>query len=71
MLRRHLRDVAGATRTRLQAWIENGQVTINGRQIRRVAARAALGDRIAIALPPATVRRRMTAERIALEVMPT
>ena len=69
VLRRHLRDVAGATRTRLQAWIENGQVTVNGRQIRRVAARAALGDRIAIALPQAAVRRRMTAERIALEVL--
>ena len=69
VLRRHLRDVAGTTRTRLQSWIENGQVTINGRQIRRVAARAALGDRIAIALPPAKVRRRMMAERIALDVL--
>jgi 23S rRNA pseudouridine1911/1915/1917 synthase len=69
VLRRHLRDVADATRTRLQAWIENGQVAINGRPIRRAAARAALGDRIAIALPHAKVRRRMTAEPIALEVL--
>jgi 23S rRNA pseudouridine1911/1915/1917 synthase len=69
VLRRHLRDVAGATRTRLQAWIENGQVAINGRPIRRAAARAALGDRIAIALPEAKVRQRMTAERVALEVL--
>jgi 23S rRNA pseudouridine1911/1915/1917 synthase len=69
VLRRHLRDVAGATRTRLQAWIENGQVTINGRHIRRVATRAALGDLIAVALPQAKVRRRMTAERMALDVL--
>jgi 23S rRNA pseudouridine1911/1915/1917 synthase len=69
VLRRHLRDVADATRTRLQAWIENGQVAINGRPIRRAATRAALGDRIAIALPHAKIRRRMTAEPIALEVL--
>ena len=69
VLRRHLRDVAGATRTRLQTWIENGQVTVNGRHIRRVATRAALGDLIAVALPQAKVRRRMTAERMALDVL--
>jgi 23S rRNA pseudouridine1911/1915/1917 synthase len=69
VLRRHLRDVAGATRTRLQTWIESGQVTSNGRQIRRAAARAALGDRILIALPAVTARRRMTAERMALAVL--
>jgi len=69
VLRRHLRDVPDATRTRLQAWIENGQVTINGRQVRRVAARTAHGDRIAIALPPAKIRRRMTAEHVALAIL--
>jgi len=69
VLRRHLRDVAGATRTRLQAWIGNGQVTINGRQVRRAAARAALSDRIVIALPAVKARLRMTAERMALDVL--
>ena len=30
VLRRHLSDVASATRTRIQTWIESGRVTING-----------------------------------------
>ena len=29
VLRRHLTDVDAATRTRVQAWIEGGQVTVN------------------------------------------
>src|SRR4030088_1567213 len=44
VLRRHLADVDSATRTRVQTWIANGQVTVNGRAVHRVAARAALGD---------------------------
>ena len=30
MLRRHLTDLHAATRTRVQVWIENGQVLVNG-----------------------------------------
>ena len=41
VLRRHLHDVAGVSRTRVQEWIESGLVQINGRSITRVAARAA------------------------------
>jgi 23S rRNA pseudouridine1911/1915/1917 synthase len=51
MLRRHLTDLRTATRTRVQAWIENGQVSINGTPVRRVATRVALGDVVAVALP--------------------
>src|ERR1700704_3446270 len=43
MLHRHLTDVSTATRTRVQRWIENGQVTVNGTPVRRAARRAALG----------------------------
>jgi 23S rRNA pseudouridine1911/1915/1917 synthase len=53
VLRRHLTDLRAATRTQVQAWIERGLVTVNGRRVCRVAARAALGDTIAIALPVA------------------
>ena len=52
VLRRHLTDVDAATRTRVQAWIENGQVTVNGAPVRRVAARAALGDVVTVDAPP-------------------
>jgi 23S rRNA pseudouridine1911/1915/1917 synthase len=50
MVRQHLADVHSATRTRVQAWIENGQVSINGAPVRRVATRVAPGDSVAIAL---------------------
>jgi 23S rRNA pseudouridine1911/1915/1917 synthase len=48
MLRRHLTDVPTATRTRVQAWIQNGQVAVNGAPVRRVATRVAPGDVIAV-----------------------
>jgi 23S rRNA pseudouridine1911/1915/1917 synthase len=53
-VRRHLADVTGATRTRLQAWIEAGRVSVNGVPVRRPAARLAAGDEIAVVVhaPP-------------------
>ena len=69
VLRRHLSDVIGATRTRVQAWIESGQVTVNGRSVIRVSARAALGDRVSVVLPAPRARRAMTAEAVALEIL--
>ena len=49
---------ARATRTRVQAWIANGQVTVNGTPVRRVASRAAFGDVVAVTLPRAAPRAR-------------
>jgi 23S rRNA pseudouridine1911/1915/1917 synthase len=69
VLRRHLGDVDLATRTRVQAWIEGGQVTVNGRLVRRVSSRAALGDIVEIALPDAAPRRLMAAENVPLHVL--
>jgi 23S rRNA pseudouridine1911/1915/1917 synthase len=51
VLRRHLSGVDRATRTRVQAWIENGQVSVNGVPVHRVATRAALGDVVTVTLP--------------------
>lgn len=67
VLRRHLGDVRGATRTRVQRWIEDGLVSVNGRTVRRVAARAALGDIVtcAVDVPPAVP---MAAEDVPLDV---
>ena len=48
VLRRHLAGVRGATRTRVQGWIEDGKVTVNGTTVRRVAARTAAGDVVTI-----------------------
>jgi len=69
VLRRHLRDVEAATRTRVQAWIESGQVTVNGATIRRVAARAALGDVVSVVVPEPRPRRAMGAEDVAVDVL--
>jgi 23S rRNA pseudouridine1911/1915/1917 synthase len=71
VLRRHLTDVQHATRTRVQTWIEKGLVTVNGTTVRRVAARTALGDLVAVALPPEseTRRREMAAEDVRLDIL--
>jgi 23S rRNA pseudouridine1911/1915/1917 synthase len=69
VLRRHLTSVDTATRTRVQAWIENGQVTVNGTAVRRVAARAAQGDVMAVSLPDAAPRIAMAAEDVRFDVL--
>ena len=66
VLRRHL---AGASRTRVQSWIENGRVTVNGALVRRVSQRAALGDVVAVAMNNVAPRRSMVAENVALRVL--
>jgi 23S rRNA pseudouridine1911/1915/1917 synthase len=69
VLRRHLTDVDAASRTRIQTWIENGQVTVNGTAIRRVAARAAPGDVLTVALAAAGPRIAMAAEDVRVDVL--
>jgi 23S rRNA pseudouridine1911/1915/1917 synthase len=72
MLQRHLADVRTATRTRVQTWIENGQVTVNGAAVLRPAARTAYGDIVAVALAPGDAgapRGVMAAEDVRLAVL--
>jgi 23S rRNA pseudouridine1911/1915/1917 synthase len=69
VLRRHLAGVETASRTRVQAWIAGGRVTVNGTRIRRVAARAAPGDVVTITLPDRAPRRAMAAEDVRLDVL--
>ena len=69
VLRRHLTDVRSATRTRVQAWIEEGLVAVNGALVRRVSTRTALGDIVSIDLPEAKPRAAMAAEDVRLEVL--
>ena len=69
VLRRHLKDVRSATRTRVQSWIESGLVTVNGASIRRASSRAAFGDIVSIALPDEQPRAVMAAEDVRLEVL--
>jgi len=71
VLRRHLADVHTATRTRVQAWIAHGLVSVNGMPVRRVARRAALGDLVSIVLPAGSdaARREMAPEDVALDIL--
>jgi 23S rRNA pseudouridine1911/1915/1917 synthase len=72
VVRRHLSGFDTATRTRVQAWIESGLVTVNGTAIRRVATRAALGDVVRVTLPAngaAPARRVMAAEDVGLALL--
>jgi 23S rRNA pseudouridine1911/1915/1917 synthase len=72
VIRRHLADVDSATRTRVQGWIEDGHVTVNGQHVHRPASRVTRGDVVEIALPPADApaeRPAMAAEDVALDVL--
>ena len=69
VLRRHLADLPAATRTRVQAWITGGCVSVNGHPVHRVATRAALGDRISVTIPDAPPRRVMRGEDAAVAVL--
>jgi 23S rRNA pseudouridine1911/1915/1917 synthase len=69
VLRRHLQDVSTATRTRVQAWIENGLVSVNGRIVRRVSVRAVLGDTVSVVLPDVVPRQVMEAEDVQLNIL--
>src|SRR5476649_2812355 len=69
VVRRHLTDLRSATRTRVQAWIEQGLVTVNGASVRRVSTRAALGDVVSIVLPEQAPRAVMAAEDVRIDVL--
>jgi 23S rRNA pseudouridine1911/1915/1917 synthase len=53
----------------VQAWIENGHVAVNGVPVHRTAARAAVGDVVAVTLPPTTPRPAMAAEDVPLRIL--
>jgi 23S rRNA pseudouridine1911/1915/1917 synthase len=69
VVRRHLADLDAATRTRVQAWIENGRVSVNGVPVRRVSTRTAHGDLVTVALPDVQARRAAAPEDLRLDVL--
>jgi 23S rRNA pseudouridine1911/1915/1917 synthase len=62
VLRRHLANLETATRTRVQSWIDQGTVSINGQTVRRAAARVAAGDVLTVDTPDAALPLRRTLE---------
>jgi 23S rRNA pseudouridine1911/1915/1917 synthase len=69
VLRRHLDGEMRVTRTRVQRWIRDGAVLVNGQPVRRPATRAAHGDMIVVSLPAPRPRMTMQPEAAPLEVI--
>lgn len=70
VLVRRLTDVPWLSRTRVQRWIDQRLILVNGRPARRAAAPVAAGDRIAVLAPEALEKRAApAAETGTLEVL--
>jgi 23S rRNA pseudouridine1911/1915/1917 synthase len=69
VLLRHLSDRPDASRTRVQAWIRSGDVTVGTRPVTRVAARVPGGAVIEVALPALAPRGPHRPEAVPLAVL--
>jgi 23S rRNA pseudouridine1911/1915/1917 synthase len=65
---RHLSNVPGLSRNRIQRLIDVGHVTVNGRQVRRASSRIAADDVITIELPSRKPRQPPAAEALPLDI---
>lgn len=65
---RHLGQIPGLTRNRIQRLIDVGAVQVNGRVITRASARIAANDVIAITLPERKRRQAPAAEDLPLDI---
>ena len=52
VLLRHLADIPGISRTKIQEWVDAGLVQIAGRLVLRASARVKVGDLVETVLPP-------------------
>jgi 23S rRNA pseudouridine1911/1915/1917 synthase len=69
VLLRHLHDVPGISRNKIQKLIEAGAVCVNDRPAPRISWRIAAGDQLTIELPAGRSRQRPRAEQLPLDVM--
>jgi 23S rRNA pseudouridine1911/1915/1917 synthase len=69
VLRRRLGGVHPISRTRLQAALDAGLVTVNGRTVTRAATRVAQGDRIGVAYDARPGGSRPAPEPVALDIL--
>jgi 23S rRNA pseudouridine1911/1915/1917 synthase len=69
VLLRHLRDEKGASRNRIQQWIDRGDVLINGARPARAAWRVRAGDDIRVRVALLPQRARPAAEALAIDVL--
>src|SRR4051812_12146950 len=69
VLQRHLADRSDITRARIQGWIGEGLVRVNGVPATKPASRVMLGDEIEGVLPPPPERRAGGAQEMPLSVL--
>ena len=69
VLLRHLREEKGASRNRIQKWIDAGDVLINGAAPARAAWRVQAGDEIRVRIASIPQRAKPQAESLAIEVL--
>lgn len=71
VLRRRLADVPRLTRTRVQTWIAEGRVLINGAAVRRASVRLSAGSEIRVLLPGDAIapRKALSPQAIALDIL--
>jgi len=68
-LLKRLSHIPTVSRTRVQAWIEEGRVRVNGAAVRRPGGRLGLGDEVELTLPEAAPLAAPTPTEMALEVL--
>ncbi len=70
VLLRHLNDLPEASRTKIQEWIESGQVSVNGRKPGKSSEKVKEKDEISVVLPPPPVpRESLVPQDIPLSVL--
>ncbi len=69
VLQRHLADRPDVTRSRIQGWIGEGMVRVNGVPAVKPASRLMTGDVVEVELPPLPERRATVAQEMPLSVL--
>ncbi len=69
VLQRHLADRPDVTRSRIQGWIGDGMVRVNGAPAAKPSSRLLTGDVVEVELPPPPERRAMIAQEMPLSVL--
>jgi 23S rRNA pseudouridine1911/1915/1917 synthase len=69
VLQRHLADRPDITRSRIQGWIGEGLVLVNGTPAAKPSSRLIVGDMVEVALPPPPERRAPVAQEMPVSIL--
>jgi 23S rRNA pseudouridine1911/1915/1917 synthase len=70
VLLRHLADIPGISRTKIQEWVDSGLVQVAGRPVSKASARVQAGDTVDTVIPPPPPPRpELVAQEMPLSVV--